>query len=379
MNKIAIESVHTQSFLFRINALQTNTERLGNAIDQELAVLALVTSLASFSLLFIALPSLKLITSSRTEGQRTERVAETLLGIVGGVLSLLALIKLFLEFQNMDVPLLNCGSTCFFNWKTLSTKIIMGTKRNLLRMEKIYLDMKNFSVLINQELIEREDWSMYVHVARGSNVRHLAMSATKIVLEWTKAITFIITVVFILLVFGLEKGLKNYSPGVPYLVVTGVYYILSEKVFVDLICKIVDMMKFECFESMESLYLPLILKGIQIILSFIFTIICFLLGHIRITFLSCFTNLRVRYMELDNNHWQPLVCELVRLMQFRSANKEEIMELDDVCAICLQPMKTARITPCRHFFHADCLRRCLKQATNQSCPICKQDLSSFVN
>ncbi|RXG57509.1 RING finger protein [Armadillidium vulgare] len=243
----------------------------------------------------------------------------------------------------------------------------------------MFFNVIAYCVSYIKELIEREDWSMYVHVARGSNVRHLAMSATKIVLEWTKAITFIITVVFILLVFGLEKGLKNYSPGVPYLVVTGVYYILSEKVFVDLICKIVDMMKFECFESMESLYLPLILKGIQIILSFIFTIICFLLGHIRITFLSCFTNLRVRYMELDNNHWQPLVCELVRLMQFRSANKEEIMELDDVCAICLQPMKTARITPCRHFFHADCLRRCLKQATNQSCPICKQDLSSFVN
>lgn len=62
-----------------------------------------------------------------------------------------------------------------------------------------------------KELLLKEDWSPYVTLAESSQIKHLAMSATKIVLEWTKAVTFVVTVTFTLLVFGVEQGLQNYK------------------------------------------------------------------------------------------------------------------------------------------------------------------------
>lgn len=116
------------------------------------------------------------------------------------------------------------------------------------RAETIFLQMKNISVMTNQilflkmadliylhkpemtylytlmfynvitycvsyikELIEKEDWSPYITLTERSKIKHLAMSATKIVLEWTKAVTFVVTLTFMLLVFGLEQGLHNYK------------------------------------------------------------------------------------------------------------------------------------------------------------------------
>lgn len=210
---------------------------------------------------------------------------------------------------------------------------------------------------------------MYVNIARNSNVRHLALSATKIVLEWTKAITFIITVVFMLLVFGLEKGLKNYSPTNSYLVITGLYYISTEKVFMDLFTNWLDAKKFDYFESMESLYSPALLISWHIFLSSIITLLCAFTGSLRLVMLSCFTNIRIKYKELRENYLRPLQEEMSRLAGYRSATPGEVREHDDVCAICLTPMTSARITPCQHYFHADCLRRCLKESNK--CPICQ--------
>lgn len=62
-----------------------------------------------------------------------------------------------------------------------------------------------------RELLAKEDWSPFVTLTETSQIKHLAMSATKIVLEWTKAVTFLVTVTFTLLVFSLGKGLQNYK------------------------------------------------------------------------------------------------------------------------------------------------------------------------
>ena len=81
-----------------------------------------------------------------------------------------------------------------------------------------------------RELVTKEDWSLTVPVADHSRVKHLAMTATRLVLEWTKAVTFVITIVFMLLVFGLERGLEHYHPTGAYTVVTWLYYMATEKV-----------------------------------------------------------------------------------------------------------------------------------------------------
>nr|XP_045609983.1 uncharacterized protein LOC123765449 isoform X1 [Procambarus clarkii]XP_045609984.1 uncharacterized protein LOC123765449 isoform X1 [Procambarus clarkii] len=288
-------------------------------------------------------------------------------------------------------------------------RVMMRTKRHILGFETLYMKMKNLSILLNQlvffgmcerlllrderlsslytlmffnvlaysvsyvkELIQREDWSMYVNIARTSNVRHLALSSTKIVLEWTKAITFIITIVFMLLVFGLEKGLKNYHPTTGYLLITGVYFISTEKVFMDMFTSWLDYRKFEYFESMESFYCPAILISFHIILSSVITFLCVFTGNVRLIILSSFTNIRIKYRELSEGYLKPLKKELTLLAGYRVASRSEVRDHDDVCAICLARMSCARITQCQHFFHADCLRRCLKES--HKCPICQYNI-----
>ncbi|KAG7160514.1 uncharacterized protein LOC121876290 [Homarus americanus] len=323
--------------------------------------------------------------------------------------SVLGLFKCLAEMDDHNILGGVRGEVSGSKWLVFIRRVLLRARCRFLSFESLYMKRKNFSILVNQlvffsicerllltnqrlsslytlmffnvaaycvsyikELVEREDWSMYINIARNSNVRHLALSTTKIVLEWTKAITFIITVVFMLLVFGLEKGLKNYSPTNGYLTITGIYFISTEKVFVDMFTLWLDNRKFDCFESMENFYCPAILISFQILLSSFITFLCIFTGNLRLAILCSFTNIRVKYRELSDGYIQPLQNELEALAGYRVATRSEVKDHDDVCAICLTPMTCARITPCQHFFHADCLRRCLKESNK--CPICQYNI-----
>lgn len=50
------------------------------------------------------------------------------------------------------------------------------------------------------------------------------------------------------------------------------------------------------------------------------------------------------------------------------ARVEQLMNLDDVCAICYQEMLNAKITRCNHYFHGVCLRKWLY--VQDRCPLC---------
>lgn len=54
------------------------------------------------------------------------------------------------------------------------------------------------------------------------------------------------------------------------------------------------------------------------------------------------------------------------------ADEEQLRLLNDVCAICYQEMKSAKITRCRHFFHGVCLRKWLY--VQDKCPLCHKIL-----
>lgn len=56
------------------------------------------------------------------------------------------------------------------------------------------------------------------------------------------------------------------------------------------------------------------------------------------------------------------------------ADEEQLRRLNDVCAICYQEMKSAKITRCRHFFHGVCLRKWLY--VQDKCPLCHKILHS---
>lgn len=54
------------------------------------------------------------------------------------------------------------------------------------------------------------------------------------------------------------------------------------------------------------------------------------------------------------------------------ADREQLQNLDDVCAICYQEMHSAKITKCKHFFHGVCLRKWLY--VQDRCPLCHEIL-----
>ncbi|RZC34577.1 TRC8 -like [Asbolus verrucosus] len=54
------------------------------------------------------------------------------------------------------------------------------------------------------------------------------------------------------------------------------------------------------------------------------------------------------------------------------ADEEQLRLLDDVCAICYQEMRSAKITRCKHFFHGVCLRKWLY--VQDRCPLCHEIL-----
>lgn len=57
-----------------------------------------------------------------------------------------------------------------------------------------------------------------------------------------------------------------------------------------------------------------------------------------------------------------------KLNSLPSATEKEIGELEDVCSICLEELKAAKVTPCRHYFHSLCLRKWLN--VQDKCPMC---------
>ena len=64
-----------------------------------------------------------------------------------------------------------------------------------------------------------------------------------------------------------------------------------------------------------------------------------------------------------------------KLNSLPSATEKEINELEDVCSICLEELKSAKVTPCKHYFHSLCLRKWLN--VQDKCPMCHTALLSL--
>jgi len=112
----------------------------------------------------------------------------------------------------------------------LCDRVLIKNHRVTALYSVMFYNVIAYCISYLKELIEKEDWSPWVNINKTSNIHHLAMSTTKVVLEWTKAVTFIVTVVFMLLLFGLEQGLNHYHPTAVYTVFTWFYYMATEKV-----------------------------------------------------------------------------------------------------------------------------------------------------
>lgn len=57
-----------------------------------------------------------------------------------------------------------------------------------------------------------------------------------------------------------------------------------------------------------------------------------------------------------------------KINSLAEAKVEQLLSLNDVCAICYREMQTAKITRCNHYFHGVCLRKWLY--VQDRCPLC---------
>lgn len=163
-----------------------------------------------------------------------------------------------------------------------------------------------------------------------------------------------------------------HRPSTFYTIVTWLYYSATEKVFVEMFPHILSFMQLESLESLENLYAPVILRVFTIVMSGLFTIFVVPTARWELLFVGAYFNVYLRGKELVLNSGAALQAERRILNRYRIATTDEIEKFDDVCAVCLFAMKKARVTPCHHLFHADCLRQCLK--TSDKCPMCKREL-----
>lgn len=161
-------------------------------------------------------------------------------------------------------------------------------------------------------------------------------------------------------------------PSLIYTVITWIYYSATEKVFVEMFPTILGFLQLEALENIENLYAPVILRCFTIAMSAIFSILLLLSASWRFLMVATYLNVYLRWKELTENSGAVLRREREVLNRYRKATLEEIERFDDVCAVCLCGMTKARVTPCHHLFHADCLRQCLK--TSDKCPMCKREL-----
>ena len=85
-----------------------------------------------------------------------------------------------------------------------------------------------------------------------------------------------------------------------------------------------------------------------------------------------YINVYLKVKTILYNEVTTLVEENNAVKKFRIADKKDIVQFDDVCAICLGDMKSARETKCHHLFHDHCLSLALK--SSEYCPTCKSPL-----
>ncbi|XP_041969131.1 uncharacterized protein LOC121725980 [Aricia agestis] len=273
--------------------------------------------------------------------------------------------RLFLQMNNLSTMI---SQLLIF---TACDRVMVYQGRLTSLYSLMFYNVITYSVNYVREICTKEDWSPYVNVTRHSRVKHLAMSATKIVLEWTKAVTFIVTMTFILLTLGLEQGLEHFKPTALYVVTTATYYLVSEKTFLELWPAVVGALRLESLEGMEALYCGVAARGAAAAIATPLVPALAWGGRWRLAFLVLYICVAVHGRHRLGEALGRLREARGSLARFRRATADELAGLEDVCAVCLGPMKAARVTPCSHFFHADCLRKCL--SASDRCPICVRE------
>ncbi|XP_033125622.1 RING finger protein 145-like, partial [Anneissia japonica] len=147
----------------------------------------------------------------------------------------------------------------------------------------------------------------------------------------------------------------------------------------------IDNFREEPFENLdEAVYC---IHGIAYVLEFVVTLfhVCYTIFYFSdLNYFGVCMLLIILYFNVWKNArtgWESLKQKRLAMRKMnllRHATEDELHSLNDddnVCPICYQKMTSARVTPCRHYFHGACLKKWLYlYASNDKCPICNSSI-----
>ncbi|XP_045460882.1 ERAD-associated E3 ubiquitin-protein ligase HRD1-like [Harmonia axyridis] len=190
----------------------------------------------------------------------------------------------------------------------------------------------------------------------------------RLILEWAKTVVIILCI--------REQGIQ-YSPHPFYTFLTLSYYLCSERVFCEILAALTEsVFTFEYLENLEYLYIPMFLNTFTIAVGLVVNVYLLIFCYSNFVLMSTYFIIFLRIKDVFCNYWQMIVAEKKTYSSFRVATDQEIIDRDDICAVCLNKMSKARITPCNHLFHPICLKQCLKNSF--LCPLCKYNFRENV-
>ena len=157
-----------------------------------------------------------------------------------------------------------------------------------------------------------------------------------------------------------------------YLLSTLLYFILVQHYLHRPVTYLLEQCNLDCLEGLEKYYVSGLLGVAEVFFALYFMIWSLMGGQQLLMLVGLYTNVYASSRDILHNALRAAFAEWTLLARFERATREELKRLDDVCAVCLSPMSTARKTPCQHFFHGHCLRQCIKE--KPLCPICAKKL-----
>lgn len=196
----------------------------------------------------------------------------------------------------------------------------------------------------------------------NSSLRHCLFWIVKTIMEWLKAVIIIVCL--------REQGI-NFRLRLLTTVITFTYYMCTEKIFTEIIKDGITYFSFEKLENLEHLIVPIILNIYTILSSSVVIIKLLFTTETKGALIASYFLVYLRIKDLIYNYLNVLILERKTYATFRPATDKDIQQWDDICAVCLNRMSRARITPCNHLFHPYCLKQCLK--SSYQCPLCKSD------
>ncbi|XP_045612255.2 uncharacterized protein [Procambarus clarkii] len=197
-----------------------------------------------------------------------------------------------------------------------------------------------------RDLIRLTAWYMVVRLGKG-----VAMS-------------------FVLVMFTLQ--FNHVEADLVYIVTTFLYFVVTQRKWTgnERIVMWIRTLEMEFLEEEEEFWVPMLLRGVPVAASVCvaapLTVSC-----PGLVLVAVYTNLLVPGLLLRAEYLAHEARDGVVTSKCRRATAEEIAH-NSTCPVCLEEVRQGRVTPCRHLYHAACLRRCL--ALSPLCPLCKQTI-----